>query len=47
LHPAEGDWIYFVTVNIATGETKFAVTGAQHRQNVAELHEFCRQSPQC
>jgi UPF0755 protein len=47
LNPAEGDWIYFVTVNNATGETRFAVTGAQHQQNVARLHEFCRQSPQC
>jgi UPF0755 protein len=47
LHPAEGDWIYFVTVNIDTGETKFAVTDAQHQKNVAQLHAFCRQSPKC
>ncbi|MDQ4085295.1 MAG: endolytic transglycosylase MltG [Actinomycetota bacterium] len=47
LDPAEGDWIYFVTVNIATGETEFAVTEAQHQQNVAQLQEFCRQSPRC
>jgi UPF0755 protein len=47
LHPADGDWIYFVTVNPDTGETKFAVTSAQHQRNVAQLHEFCRQSPKC
>ena len=47
LHPADGDWIYFVTVNPDTGETKFAVTNAQHQRNVAQLQEFCRQSPKC
>jgi UPF0755 protein len=47
LNPAKGDWIYFVTVNIATGETKFASTDAEHQQNVAELREFCSQSPKC
>jgi UPF0755 protein len=47
LNPAKGDWIYFVTVNIDTGETKFASTDAEHQQNVAELREFCSQSPKC
>jgi UPF0755 protein len=47
LHPAEGDWIYFVTVNIATGETRFAETAAAHQRNVAALREYCAGSPQC
>jgi UPF0755 protein len=47
LEPAEGDWIYFVTVNIATGETRFAETAAQHGRNVAQLREYCAGSPQC
>jgi UPF0755 protein len=47
LDPAEGDWIYFVTVDIDTGETKFAETDSEHQRNVAELREFCRQSPKC
>jgi UPF0755 protein len=47
LNPADGDWIYFVTVNIDTGETKFAESDAEHQQNVAELREFCSQSPKC
>lgn len=47
LDPAEGDWVYFVTVDIDTGETKFAATAGEHQQNVAELRDFCRQSPQC
>ena len=25
-HPADGDWYYYVTVNLKTGETKFATT---------------------
>ena len=47
LNPAEGEWIYFVTVNIDTGETKFASTDAQHQRNVAELRAFCGRSPKC
>lgn len=47
LHPADGDWIYFVTVNPDTGLTKFAATNAQHQRNVAQLQQFCRQSPKC
>lgn len=26
MNPPEGDWLYFVTVNLTTGETKFAAT---------------------
>lgn len=47
LNPADGDWIYFVTVNIDTGETKFAETDTQHQRNVSELREFCGQSEKC
>lgn len=47
LRPADGDWLYFVTVNIDTGETRFAETDAEHQENVAQLREFCRQSPEC
>ena len=34
--PPEGDWLYFVSVNTDTGETKFAATWAEHEENVAE-----------
>ncbi|WP_114856602.1 endolytic transglycosylase MltG [Brachybacterium sp. YJGR34] len=34
--PPEGDWLYFVTVNTETGETKFAATWSEHEENVAE-----------
>jgi UPF0755 protein len=36
LEPADGDWRYFVTVNLETGETKYAETLEEHNRNVAE-----------
>jgi len=47
VNPAEGDWYYYVTVNLKTGETKFAVTPEEHDQNVAELNEYCETSEAC
>lgn len=40
LHPESGNWLYFCTVNLDTGETKFAVTADEHDQNVAELRKW-------
>jgi UPF0755 protein len=37
LHPAPGNWIYFVTVNPKTGETLFTASQAQFEQFRAEL----------
>jgi len=45
LHPAPGDWMYFVTTNPDTGETKFAVTYAEHQTNVAEFRRWCSKHP--
>jgi UPF0755 protein len=42
LHPAGGDWHYFVTVNLNSGETKFAQTLEQHNAYVRELNAWCR-----
>ena len=39
LHPESGNWLYFCTVNLDTGETKFAATADEHDQNVAELRK--------
>jgi len=48
LHPAEGPWYFYTTVNLATGETKFAVTLEEQNALVAELNEYCRtQSERC
>ncbi len=32
MHPADGPWLYFVTVNLDTGETLFTATYAEHEQ---------------
>ncbi|MFY9262945.1 MAG: endolytic transglycosylase MltG [Arcanobacterium sp.] len=37
IDPPEGDWLFFVTVNLETGETLFATTLEEHNQNVALL----------
>ena len=48
LHPADGPWYFYTTVNLATGETKFAVTLEEQNQLVEELDEYCRtQSERC
>ncbi len=46
-NPADGDWYYYVTVNLKTGETKFAATPEEHAQNVQELNEYCETSEAC
>jgi UPF0755 protein len=38
--PADGDWLFWVTVNLETGETKFAKTFAEHQKNVDELRAW-------
>ncbi len=45
LNPAEGDWLFFVAVNLETGETVFSDTFAQHNVAVAQLQEYCQTAP--
>ena len=40
LNPIEGPWMFWVTVNLDSGETKFAVTNDEHEVNVAELRAW-------
>jgi UPF0755 protein len=48
LNPEDGDWLFYVTVNLATGETKFASTEAEFLEYKAELDEYCEtQSDRC
>ncbi len=42
LHPASGKWLYFVTTNPDSGETKFASTYTQHDAFVREFQKWCR-----
>lgn len=45
MQPADGPWIYFVTINLATGETQFSETLAEHEQGVEKWREWCRANP--
>ena len=47
LHPVDGTWLFFVTVNLDTGETVFSNTVREHEKAVAQLHEWCRGSDVC
>lgn len=40
LEPSDGEWRFFVTVNLDTGETKYAETLPEHNRNVAELQQW-------
>jgi UPF0755 protein len=40
LNPADGPWLFWVTVNLDTGETKFAETFAEHQTYVDELRQW-------
>ena len=46
LNPAEGSWLFFVAVNLETGETVFSNTYAEHNQAVAKLQEYCKTAPE-
>lgn len=45
LNPAKSSALYFVTVNLKTGETKFASTLAEHNKNVQEFDSWCKANP--
>ena len=45
LHPADGNWQYFVTVNLDTGETVFSATVAEHNAAVAQWRQWCSENP--
>jgi UPF0755 protein len=49
LHPADGPWIFFVTINLDTGETLFSETVAEHERGVEQLKAWCRETdhPAC
>ncbi len=42
LSPADGPWLYWVAVNLDTGETKFATTYEEHQANVKQYQDWCR-----
>lgn len=44
LNPVEGDWLYFVSVDLRTGETVFSETYSQHLRAVEQWLSWCRES---
>ena len=44
LHPADGPWLYFVPINLATGETVFSETADEHQAAVDQLLAWCDES---
>jgi UPF0755 protein len=48
VNPADGDWVYYVTVNLDTGETKFTEDYDEFlRYKNQDLAEFCDGSDRC
>jgi UPF0755 protein len=45
LHPVAGSWLYFVAVNLQTGETVFSTTAAEHAAAVSQWQAWMRANP--
>ena len=45
LHPVAGSWLYFCAVNLATGETVFSTTNAEHAAAVLKFQAWIRENP--
>ena len=45
LNPAKGEWLYFCTVNLATGETWFSNTYAEHEIAVRAWQKWMKENP--
>lgn len=45
INPAQGDWLFFCTVNLETGETMFSETYAQHQAAVRIWQAWMRENP--
>lgn len=46
LRPADGGWLYFVTINLKTGETVFSETLAEHEAAAQEFYAWLRENPE-
>lgn len=44
LNPAEGDWLFFVPINLKTGETVFNTTAEAHEASAQQLRDWCAAS---
>ena len=46
LHPADGSWLFFVTINLETGETVFSTTIQEHDAAVIILQKWWADHPE-
>jgi len=46
LHPADGSWLFFVTVDLDTGETVFSDTADEHAAAVERMQEWWAAHPE-
>ncbi|MGV3712703.1 endolytic transglycosylase MltG [Pseudolysinimonas sp.] len=42
--PADGPWLFFVPINLQSGETVFSETADQHQAAAEQLYAWCRES---
>ncbi|WP_017933600.1 endolytic transglycosylase MltG [Nocardioides sp. Iso805N] len=47
LNPAAGPWLYWVVVNLKTGETIFSTTLAEHEAATQKFRDYCKTSDAC
>lgn len=45
-HPTDGPWLFFVTVNLTTGETVFSETSAEHEAAVKQYYDWLEAHPE-
>lgn len=44
ISPADGPWLFFVPINLQTGETVFSETASEHQAAAEQLYAWCRES---
>ncbi|MBN9607610.1 MAG: endolytic transglycosylase MltG [Actinomycetales bacterium] len=44
ISPADGPWLYFVPINLKTGETVFSETAEEHEAAAQQLRDWCNAS---
>jgi UPF0755 protein len=44
-NPASGNWLFFVAVNLKTGETVFTTSNAEHEKAVEQYLQWLKDNP--
>jgi len=45
MHPVDGPWLYFVTIDLETGETVFSTTYEEHQAAIEQWDAWCKAHP--